>query len=194
MKHAMDYLHSQGVKSILLDAVLAAVPLYSRLGFKPVCKSLRLMGTVKTRIDESVRNMHNDDLSEVFKLDVKHFGCDRSKLLSKLHSRHPKTCKVSVRNDMIEGYIMSTTKLNFHQVGPWIEDESDTARTILLENLIPEKSTFTAYLGILECNRLAVDAIKSLGLKYKFHSLRMVHGTPFSHSSGMFAIGGPDRG
>ena len=41
LQHAIAYLHSRGVQNVLLDAPPAAVPLCERLGFRPVCRSLR---------------------------------------------------------------------------------------------------------------------------------------------------------
>src|SRR5512136_2214277 len=46
LESAVENLRSRGAASIFLDGVPAAVPLYERAGFRRVCRSMRLTGTL----------------------------------------------------------------------------------------------------------------------------------------------------
>ena len=57
MKHAMSYLFEKGASVIFLDGVQAAVSLYERLGFRKICKSLRLSENITGETSDYVRLM-----------------------------------------------------------------------------------------------------------------------------------------
>ncbi|MHA1648200.1 MAG: GNAT family N-acetyltransferase, partial [Promethearchaeota archaeon] len=60
MKKAINHLINKGNKSIMLDGVPEAVPLYERLGFRKICKSLRLDGKIISKQNDVVFQMKLD--------------------------------------------------------------------------------------------------------------------------------------
>jgi hypothetical protein len=74
-------LRLRGLRAIYLDGVLAAVPLYERLGFKRVCRSWRFSGALctdeRTAQPPGVFPMLAADLDSVAQLDRTAFGADR---------------------------------------------------------------------------------------------------------------------
>ncbi|MFX1353148.1 MAG: GNAT family N-acetyltransferase, partial [Promethearchaeota archaeon] len=94
IKHAINYLLSLGVKTIMLDSVPEMCFLYENFNFKPVCRSLRLEGEINQKPIVQLQLMCQKDLPYVTKLDQLHFGGSRLTLLKRRFSRHPKLCYV----------------------------------------------------------------------------------------------------
>ena len=77
MVHAMDYLNTRGVSTHMLDGVDQAVPLYERLGFRKLDKSLRLEGQLVPNQAGGSRAMTPDDLDTLSEYDKECFGSNR---------------------------------------------------------------------------------------------------------------------
>ena len=124
MQHAVGYLQHKGIRSIYLDGDTPAVPLYERLGFRVVCKSLRFLGQLDPGGKTDARPMTPDDLDTILPLDSDAFGADRSFFLKRRLDTFPQLCYV-IDNDGIAGYIMGQPGHGVVTVGPWyVQDES----------------------------------------------------------------------
>ena len=194
MKYAIDYLKSKGARTILLDAVPQIISLYKKLGFQPICRSLRLEGNLTSKPVENVRFMTLKDIDKVIQLDRKHFRGDRGYLLKRRFSLHPNLCHVLIRKDKLNGFIMGIPKDNFILVGPWIVNPKETNPQLLLQSLVNNINLNKFRLGILENNKRTVKLTQDLNFTEYFYSIRMIYGDVFTHTNGLFAIAGPDRG
>jgi GNAT superfamily N-acetyltransferase len=199
LQKAIASLSEMNISMIMLDAVPQAVPLYQRLGFQSICKSLRFRGEL---FHEEIvhplnftEKMTSGNFADVVSLDRQIFGADRSGLLKTQFKLFPQFCHTIYRNGKISGYIMATPYRNLLKIGPWICTEHESTPEILLQQVSSITPTSDIYLGILEQNTQSVDIMHHFNLPLQFHSIRMIFGGDhLPHSSGMFAIGGPDRG
>ena len=196
MEYGMHYLSTRGVKSILLDAVPKALSLYERLGFRKICKSLRLEGTISGKISEHVRNMKQEDLVQISDIDATLFGGRRSRFLSMRFSAYPEDCKVLVADAGVQGYIMGSTTANSVRIGPWAMKEPDTSAEHLLLSFGKDTTGEILKIGVLERNSRALDLLYKYGFKAKSFSWRMVYGedTEATQSNSLYAICSPARG
>jgi len=194
MKKAIDNLKIHNVKTIMLDAVPSVVPLYENLGFIPMCRSLRLKATCKSKsLNTFVTNLSDNDLTEIVNLDYKYFKGDRSELIKKRYSQNYDYCFVIKRYGDIKGFLMAFPKNKHIFVGPWIVDTEEPNPHILLERLVYKKKT-KLIIGMLESNYKALALLKSFSFKIFNYSIRMYLGDPYIPSNNMIAIAGPDRG
>jgi ribosomal protein S18 acetylase RimI-like enzyme len=81
MKHAVNYLQNRGVKTIELDGVFAAAPLYRRLGFRDKYLSLRFKRSAgKEAGDVPARSPISVD--EIIAFDRRMTGLNRERVIS----------------------------------------------------------------------------------------------------------------
>ena len=93
MRHALDWLRSQGVRSVYLDATPAGRPLYLQLGFQPVTPSwfahapltaLDMQRLSALAGDRSATRRPPSEIARIAQLDRAAFGGDRLGLLAAL--------------------------------------------------------------------------------------------------------------
>lgn len=196
MEHAMHYLRNQGVQSILLDGVPKAVTLYERLGFKKICKSLRLEGVMSGKGSRDVRLMRQDDLTLITRLDASLFGGRRDQFLRMRYAAHPEYCKVLEIDGKIHGYIMGSISGDAVRIGPWVMMKSNTFAERLLLGFAQGVAKKTLKAGVLETNTESLDLLHKYGFKEVSFSWRMACGkdTEATLSTRLYAICCPARG
>jgi ribosomal protein S18 acetylase RimI-like enzyme len=197
MQHALAYLSHRGVRSIYLDGVEGAIPLYERLGFRKVCRSLRFSGRVRGARYPGVRAMTPRDLTAVAEMDRAAFGADRSFFLQRRLSLHSNLCKVLETEGQIRSYIMGRARVDLVSVGPWVVPSHLAQPDQLLQALAAEGDSLDLALGVLEVNSHAVKTIQDLGLAQRLHPpWRMVLGDSASLglSEEAYAIGSAAKG
>jgi len=197
IEHAIRYLSNRGAKNVFLDGVPATIPLYERIGFRKVCRSLRFVGRIKGRSCEKSRPMEEKDLDIVLGIDRRAFGADRGYFLKRRLSLYPKLCKVLEVGDEIAGYIMGRTGRDIVSIGPWVIQQSVVNPEKMLENIALEAGTLDLRLGVLETNTAAVETVRSLGFKpLQNPPWRMVLGLSgdLGSSNQCYAIGSPAKG
>ncbi len=196
MKHAIGHLRGLGVKTLMLDAVEAAIPVYRRLGFSTVCRSLRMKGVVEARRTDNVRSGTKRDLSTVLAIDRAHFGADRSHFLKRTWSLFPEFCKTLHVGKTIQGYVMGSPRNDFVRVAPWIVNEGAHRGEDLLGELAAQSGGKALRMGVLERDSTTVELLNELGFEEVSSSYRMVQGDPevAGPARGIRAIGSPAKG
>ena len=197
LEHAIAYLRAQGARSILLDGVGRAVPLYERVGFHTVCRSLRFSGTLEGTSRPAVRPMQRADLPALCTLDREAFGADRAFHLERRLSEHPALCKVHAYGDEIRGFIVGQRGGGMVSVGPWVAGPAVECPADLLESLALEAGGLPIGLGVLESNAQAAAVVRALGLAERPDPpWRMVLGPAagLGASPLAYAIGSPATG
>jgi len=196
LERAIAYLHGRGTQSIFLDGVTAAVPLYERLGFRQVCRSLRFAGAIAGRSLASVRAMRAADLETISRIDRPAFGADRAFFLRRRLALYPELCKVLVCDGEISGYIVGRRGWNSVSAGPWVVRPEVPGAAALLESLAAEAPEARISLGVLETNGQAVETIRALGLVERPDPpWRMVLGAgELGASPQLYAIGSAAKG
>jgi GNAT superfamily N-acetyltransferase len=196
MEHGMHYLQAHGAKSILLDAVPMAVTLYEQLGFRKICKSLRLEGTVSGSESKCVRDVNREDLSRISDFDASIFGGRRDKFLRMRFVAHPEYCKVLEDSEEVQGYIMGSTSGTSIRIGPWVMNEPNTTAEQLLLDFSQSITADNLKIGVLEKNIKSLELLHKYGFKKNSFSWRMVYGedTEATLSNCLYAISCPARG
>jgi ribosomal protein S18 acetylase RimI-like enzyme len=197
LEHAIAYLRERRATAIFLDGVLKALPLYERTGFRKVCRSWRLYGTVPATPHPGVRPMSAVDLEAVAALDQIAFGADRSAFLKRRLALCPDLCLVLESQDEIQGFIMGRCVGNNVSVGPWIATPPNPRPVGLLESLAYQAGESALRFGMLGSNPAALTSVESYGLvKNPTSPWRMALGEPASPGkpSLIYAIGSPAKG
>ena len=195
--HAVEYFRSRGAQNILLDAVPAAVPLYEKIGFRKVCRSLRFTGSITGRFDPHVRTMQAADLDAVSAMDQEAFGADRRFFLERSLSLYPEFSKVIECDGEMTGFIMGRRGNGIIPAGPWVVRPGVERPGDLLVSLAAEVTRIPLRVGVLEANLEAAATVRRFGLaENPDPPWRMALG-PSGHlglSKHAYAIGSPAKG
>jgi ribosomal protein S18 acetylase RimI-like enzyme len=196
MEFAMKYLLDSGVESILLDGVPKAVPLYERLGFRKIERSLRLEANITGRKSQHTRPMIENDLEEIAPFDSQYFGCQRDFFLRMRLLAYPEFSRVIELDGEIRGFIMGSWSGNSMRIGPWVMKAHDNFAECLLREFVEMTDASTFKIGVLESNVQSVMLLKQTGFEEKSYSWRMVYGknTEATLSNHLYAIFSPVRG
>ena len=197
MNVAMEHLLDAGVKSICLDSVPKAIPLYERLGFMGESLSLRFTGFASEKGCTGCERMMESDLPEVSELDLRLFGAPRGRVLRRVHADFPTLCFVAQEDTRLLGYIMAKEGEGRIRIGPWIcePDEPGIAEN-LLHRLMDEVAGSTLWVGVPGGNRGSVEILERNGFVSGPSSHRMCYGECGETGivEGVFGVGGPDKG
>lgn len=201
MKKAIDHLLGSGVETVRLEAVPSIAPLYQKLGFADEYDSLRFSGINKkiaSVTSSNVRLMKKETIKQIANLDAEYFGANRIKVLSSLYHDHPKLCFVSYAGSKLVGYIMCRKAEKGYRVGPWVcnPENSQAARELLTKFMKTIGRNVRFYVGVPAVNKIAVEILQGLGFGQYSKSIRMYFGEKLETErvSGVFAIGGPEKG
>ena len=197
MQQIMSYLHACGCSTVFLDGVLPAVPLYERLGFRKICRSLRFRGSLQGRQHAYVQPMRTDDLQDVYTLDRATFGADRSFFLQRRLHFYPALCKVARSDGRLLGFCMGRIGHLGISVGPWVASAEMESPHDLLDTLALEAPGAPLAVGCLVANEKAVETLRRLDfVENPTSPWRMACGE-LEHPGNVtqnFAIGSPAKG
>lgn len=197
LERGIEYLQDRGCRSIYLDGDEPAVPLYERIGFTHVCKSLRFRGRVQGRSHAHVRPMTLAEMDVVANLDRKAFGADRRFFLEYRRRLFPRLCKVILTGGAISAFCMGQPGRGVVSIGPWLVVDGVERPVDLLESVAAETGGTMLRIGILESNARAIREVRVLsGLAETDPSWRMVLGPDagLGASAQLYAIGAPSKG
>jgi GNAT superfamily N-acetyltransferase len=161
--HGVNILKQRGVETVYLDGVLKAVELYQRNGFRKVCRSWRFSGSLPDKKSTDVRRMTSDDLDQVFALDKRSFGEDRSFFLRHRQKLYPQLSYVMEEKGTVLGFILGRAGPGWLSVGPWVVEEWVTNPIGLLYALGHESKNIPISLGVLDTHQQACRLVQSLG-------------------------------
>ncbi len=202
MEAAIIYLEDNGAKTIKLEAVERAVPLYRRLGFVDAFDSFRFRGTPQRngkepRRNETVSVMNEGNIDEIAQFDAQYFGSNRLSILKSLHSDFPQYCFYAKENQLIKGYIMARKTLNGLWLGPWVSTDSQVAELLFSKLLeATKKEAKDLALGFPAANTTATKLVEKYGLHLVGKSIHMIRGdtTNQGNVACIYGIGGPEKG
>jgi ribosomal protein S18 acetylase RimI-like enzyme len=200
MEKARDYLLSQGMETIKLEAVPEISNLYRALGFVDEYDSLRLTGTCRSSSpleNASISLAQREDLRELVRFDAEYFGASRQHVLTWLYRANPRLCLVARLKSEFVGYIMCRRALSGFKVGPWICNPRNPqiANRLLRECMNRLESGEKVYVGVPAVNVAATEILEQAGFEQFSKSIRMRLGKEFKDCvNGVFAIGDPMKG
>ena len=197
MERAIRHLHGRGVQRVFLDGVPLAVPLYERLGFRKIARSLRFAGTMAGAAHRAVRPMKAEDLPAVLELDCEAFGAGRGFFLHRRLSLYPELSKVLQCRGQVVGFILGRRGPDWVAAGPWVVGPGVEDPTPLLQSFALAAEGVTMGVGVLETNTAAIQILASCGLAERpACPWRMVLGSEgrFGTSNQLYAIGSAAKG
>ncbi len=197
MRMAIDRLTSEGAKTIRLDAVQKAIPLYRRLGFSEEYWSLRYSGVATKYPHRGVEPMVREDLGQVVRLDRRFFGLDREQKLRRVQHDFSDLCFKASKGGEVRGYIMAKPGVSNVRVGPWICDPKyGELAEPLLNALTSKVEGRKIWVGLPELNKASVKIIEGKSFTQMPSSLRMCFGSckKVEDVTGIFGVGAPDKG
>ena len=200
MKKAMKHLLSNKVETVRLEAVPKIATIYRKLGFIEEYDSLRFLGVgrkIGSSTNSNVKLLKKEKMKEIAEFDAEYFGVNRIKVLSKLYHDNPKLCFASYAGSKLVGYIMCRKAEKGYRVGPWVcsPENPQAARELLTKCMENVGENAKVYVGVLAVNKTAVEIMRDFGFEQYSKSIRMYVGKKLTERvSGVFAIGGPEKG
>ena len=196
VRAALDGLDAAGVATVKLDATPEGAPVYEALGFEAELRVERWVGAVggKSSPEQVAERAHAP--AQIFELDRRAFGADRSELLKALWTESCVTPAASAEGDgRLRGYALARRGALADYVGPLVAEEAETA-VVLLDDV----------LNCLGAGRVCVDlnttyaggarVLEARGFVRQRELIRMCRGVESgAGTSGIvFAIAGPEVG
>jgi ribosomal protein S18 acetylase RimI-like enzyme len=197
LEGAISYLHAHDAETVFLDGVLAALPLYERVGFRRVCRSLRFIGSLRSQSHPGVRLMRSDDIPAVAALDQAAFGADRRFFLERRLALYPELCWVLEEGKQMGGFIVGRLGREGIAAGPWIVRPGLPRPERLLQSFALAAPGAELVIGALDNNPEAVAALRALDLEeYASSPWRMALGPggPFGAPGQVYAVGSAAKG
>ena len=196
MRHALDSLDPQRVRSVRLDATPLGRPLYLSLGFHDQYDLIRYGGQPRSAsVDAPLQPVGPADVQRLASLDQAATGVDRSGLLARLVDEQPPVAAAYPDRDLIEGFLLSRPGCQAIQIGPCIA-RSDAVGTALLQDALCRLARREVYVDVAEPHRAAAAAVESAGLQPRRQFTRHVSrpGRARRRLPWLWASSGPEKG
>lgn len=175
MRAALDFLITQEVQRIMLDATDAGRPLYESLGFRAVGRVDRWEGRASTYLGPRARRMQPGDVPAVLELDPVLFGVPRPHILIRLLEEFPDLAWVDYQRGRLEGYLLGMRKKHGIALGPWMSWNAASAERLLLAALERLQGE-TITLQIPDSNSRGLILAENHNFRRIRHCTRMIHG------------------
>jgi predicted N-acetyltransferase YhbS len=201
MKEAIHYLLTSGAETVRLEAVPKIAPIYRKLGFVDEYDSLRFLGVgrkISFANNSNVKLLKKETMKEIAEFDAEYFGVNRIKVLSSLYHDNPKLCFASHAGSKLVGYIMCRKAEKGYRVGPWVcnPENPQAAKELLMKCTEAMEENAKLYVGVPVVNKKVAEILHDFGFEQYSKSIRMYVGKKLETEriSGVFAIGGPEKG
>jgi GNAT superfamily N-acetyltransferase len=181
LEQTIEYLDTQGIPCIKLDATPQGRPLYEKLRFVAEYEierwTLRRPPLQATgRSDAGPHQKLSPSLLEdILETDRTVFGADRSFLLKSLHQQTPAFTAGIEAEGALQGYTFGRKGSFADHLGPWMANDAPTARK-LLERFLALSVRDVLIVDCLKSNSVARDQLRSFGFSYTRPLTRMYRG------------------
>jgi len=180
VKHAIEYLTSNGVETVGLYSYLDKTPFYAKYNFQFDSTFIVLEGrgfhaSTKARI----RKADEANTQQIISLDQLCFGGSRSKLLKSILLDSSNSCYTCTENDRIIGFAVAKIFEDVSEIGPLVCREGyENFALDLLKTTLTELKGREVSLCIPEKESAILASLTRHGFKESFRLARMFHGTP----------------
>jgi GNAT superfamily N-acetyltransferase len=194
MRHALEFLNNQVVRTVRLDATPLGQPLYEKLGFVAEYPLHRYEGVLPAGgTVMGVQPLLDDQLEDVCRLDQLATQTDRRKLLHRLACEFPDAGHMVKGPSGVEGFRSARPGARALQIGPCVA--LGTAGRLLLEDARRQYGGRGVFIDIPAGNREAVRWGEEAGLTVQRHLLRMCRGPALGERiAELWASSGPEMG
>ncbi len=194
LKHALQFLDGQGVRTVRLDATAAGRPVYEKLGFTAEYALTRYEGIAPAI--EAQPNVVVADTSlirEIITLDHRATGTDREKMLLRLFEESPQAMRVLCRDGRVGGFVTTRCGANASHIGPCIA--ASDAGAPLLREALSRCNGGSVFIDVPRDNAGALAVVETSGLKPQRHFTRMCRGDRIVDCpQAIWASSGPEKG
>jgi GNAT superfamily N-acetyltransferase len=196
LKHALDFLDEQGVKTVRLDATAAGQPVYEKLGFVPEYPLTRYMGTVEPSPKPLALMLPptiGRQMNAIVAFDRGMTATPREKMLARLFEESPEITRALYRDGQVEGYVTGRRGANATLIGPCIA--TAYAGPILLRDAFGRCVGQPVFIDVPRDNAPAIEIVEKSGLTVQRHFTRMCRGERIKdHVEAIWASSGPEKG
>jgi GNAT superfamily N-acetyltransferase len=207
LKHALDFLDSQGVETVRLDATAAGQAVYEKLGFVPEYALTRYMGIARpvgcavhtfsrggdVTVERCAQHTLPVSISQAAAFDYRMTATPREKMLVRLFNEFPDITRVLCRDNRVEGYVTGRRGANATLIGPCIATAE--AGPGLLKEALSRCADHPVFIDIPQGNRPALEVAEASGLSIQRHFMRMCRGERIQdHPEAIWASSGPEKG
>ena len=199
VRAALDSLEAEGALAVKLDATPEGAHVYEGLGFEAELRIERWMGTAGGRTSEShtpVAAAPSQLFDEIFELDRRAFGADRSELLRALADEACVTPSMRFKGgERLCGYALARRGSQAAYVGPVVAEEAETV-AFLLDDLLGRLGAGQVYVDLNTTFEGGARELAARGFVKQRELIRMRRGERSSAgtSRNVFAIAGPEVG
>ncbi|MGE5296665.1 MAG: GNAT family N-acetyltransferase [Solirubrobacterales bacterium] len=194
LRHALDFLDGQGVKTVRLDATAAGRPVYEKLGFEAEYLLTRYEGVVPEGVRQAgTPRAAEGEYQEIVAFDREATDTHREKMLTRLFRESPEGVHILRRDGRLEGYVSLRRGANATQIGPCIATPS--TGEVLLRGALGLCTGSHVFIDIPCDNIPAVGLAQRYGLQAQRQFTRMRRGEPVhDQPASIYASSGPEKG
>lgn len=195
MEHALAFLDNKGVKTVELDGVFGAVPVYRMLGFKDKYLSLRFLRKATAEPDIATGSRANvaRSIRGIVIFDREKTGIERSALLRELAKDYPRTTYCRKNEKRFAYAVVKKRADGSSHIGPLVADDKSTC-TGLLRLIIARHEKNNLAVGVPEINTAASRLMRDHGFECGPPSLRMYRGLKKDYERHVYGIVSADVG
>jgi GNAT superfamily N-acetyltransferase len=200
LERTIEYLDHEKMPTMKLDATPQGKPLYEKLGFVTEYGIerwvLKRAPQADLEIADSKRVLLSPaQLGSILGKDREVFGADRSPLLRSLYEETPQYAMSVCSRGTLQGYTFGRKGSFADHLGPWMAEDSATARS-LLHGFLARCSRETLIVDCLTANAVAVELLRTSGFSYARTLTRMCRGSNSypGNPDTLCAILGPEFG
>ena len=185
VKHALDYLKSEGVETVGLYAYPHLLKFYGSFGFKSDTEFLVLKGKagVIPAAPKEVKAAEKQDIPKIVDFDCRCFGANRQKLLEAILVNADNLCYFSIENDEVTGYVAAKVDDGMAEVGPSMCDVNrEVEAVMLLKAILARLDGFDTFIYIPKKEPALLNVLYEAGFNEDFRLVRMFLGPPFANN------------
>ena len=185
VKHALDYLKSEGVETVGLYAYPHLLEFYGSLGFKSDINFLVLKGNgeVPSAAQKEAKAVQKQDIPKIVDFDRRCFGANRQKLLEAILVNADNLCYFSIENDEVTGYVAAKVDDGMAEVGPSMCDVNrEVEAVMLLKAILARLDGFDTFIYIPKKEPALLNVLYEAGFKEDFRLVRMFLGPPVANN------------
>ena len=187
-------------KSIKLDATLAGMIVYTKLGFVKEFEiyrmtTMNLPKLVDQKQQIAIVPVSRKDIADIVKMESALFGADRSKLIEMLLQAHPNMAWLLKREGRLSGFALGRPGSHYTQIGPVMAETANDA-TALISGVLKYFTGQPVVVDVPEDKQRLKDWLLSLGFVVRRPLTRMyLKSNSFPGLiEKQFLIGGPEIG
>lgn len=204
MKAGIDHLREMGMRTVVLEAVVEAVPLYKRLGFSEqlITQHYLLSGdglTFSTARDVLVSPLDRAGMDLLAPFDIRYFGQDRRRMFEIVMNNRRFEGYLAFRTGRPAGFLCLTEGTSNRQVSPMIVEPALDTDGGVVQSLLaaafessPKPLHFRCPLVLPERSRKLLECGAS---KMDYRTVRMFLGDEYPvEREGVLCLGCPGKG